>query len=317
MQRLSVQNKFMPVECVNCGFYVASNDKFCPDCGLSEPSEPVKSASKEIENKIFLKTAGIIAVAVFIGFGLFRWNGDSLDFDDSLRLAATVLLFGTIFSILFVLLTARRSGRSEEQKRFAEAGISGFQFIQDSCAMRNHELSEMRGDLRGSVERGARVSSETVKSNRRQTRDEISGLLSRYELLLDRIDFARLQNRLLPLLLNGRNNSADENFSESLDEISLEIEDTKSSLSDYPGDEIFEDFLNEKRDFLAQVEETEKLCRSLTNRSENLAPFETDFSTLASRNSTAPPEILNAQKTLAKISESFDKLERAYRKLKI
>ncbi len=304
-------------ECANCGFYIQPNEKFCPDCGISEPTVALESIAVKIENQVIIKTVGIFAAAVLIGLILYRLNGSYADFGDWFRLELTVLLIATVISVLVVLLNARRSASASERQRFvnAENGES-LQFMQDICLMRNHALNEKRREFGGAARHGIRRSDGEITIEERQAARQVSRLLERYDLFLNRIFLARLQNELLPLSGN-RNELNDADFFGDLDGISQEVETLGAGVAEDFGGEVSESYTTEKQLFLAATEKIEAFCAALVDRRKNPARLDAPFAAPIAEDFTNQSEILNARQTLSEILQSFNKLEREFKQLKI
>jgi len=297
----------MFTECVNCGFYASPDVKSCPDCGVSAPGEPLKFKADDFDRPLIFKLTAAFVILIFGGIVFFRLREGNNDFSDLFGLFGIVVLFSIVpamFVSFFVLFYRKKT----ERRRFAltETTATNFQFMQDMILQRNHELHERLREFRA-AKRGVRLSVDYGKSNHTPRKMEILNLIARYALLDSKIDFARLENKL-PLLVKQRNAlKDDEDFSEKLDAVWSEIESIKSSLTDDSAAEVSENFQVEKRDFLAQVEEAEKLCEALSKRGGELQSFD----------SIRRADNFAVHQTLGNFIKSFNESEREYQKLKI
>ena len=302
----------MLIECENCGFYVSPSEKFCPDCGLADPKVALPPIDVEIENRVLMKIIGIVGGAALVGLVLYRLNGGGVDFNDWFRLAFLFLFIGTVISIIAVLLNSRRAVSVLARERFINPkNGTSLQFIHDTCLLRNHELSEMRSEFRVPTKRGVRLGDGIVKADRQQAKDALSGLVARYELFLNRIFLARFQNQLLSLA-DDQKNLRDADFFDELGEISAEMKNMSAGVNRNFNGELSENFAHEKQSFLTAAKKTGDLCAVLADRRK-----ETTRTPLTDEDLTSQSQILDARRTLAEISLSFDQLEREYERLKV
>ena len=307
----------MLIECVNCGFYIGSNENFCPDCGLSAPNAPVKFRSDDFDRPLMLKVAVIIAIVIFIGIALFRVREGSGDFSDLYGLVWLILLVSLVLSLFITLFLTYRSVKTERRQRFASTeAATNFRFIQDTILLRNHELKEKLRDFRGSAKRGIRLSENDGESKSPAKKNEFLNLIARYDLLNNKVDFARLQNKLLPIIEHRNALKSEEDFSENLDEILTEIELINLSLTDDFAAKVSENFQVEKRDFLAQINETEKLCEALLEWLSDAQPLQDNFEMPPLNDLTRQINGFDVQPTLKNFAESLDESERQFQRLK-
>ena len=309
----------MLAECFNCGFYVNENEKFCPDCGVSDPNLPLTLSSDNSDQPLTLKSTVIIVIAIIIGIALLRLVVGSGNFSSELfGLTALILLIIVVLLIFVVPFITRRAAKREKQQRFDSAETAtNFRFIQDTILLRNHELKEKLREFRSLAKRGKRLSGNVKKSKALLKTVEIQSLIARYDLLNNKIDFARLQNNLLPIIEQQNDLKSKADYSENLAEILSEIELIILSLTDEYAAKIPEQFENERRDFLAQVTETQKLCETLSESKNEVQTFHNNFEIPSSNDLTYQTENLDAQLTLRNFTASFNELEQAYERLKI
>lgn len=308
----------MLAECVNCGLYVASDEKFCPDCGLLAPNAPLKFKSDDFERPLIFKFTAAMAAIIVIGVIVYRVREDSYNFRDLFGLLALVVLISLAFSVFAASFVTHRAAKNERRQRFifAEAATN-FRFIQATILLRNHELNERLGDFRSSSKRGIRLSAGAKKPQTSPEKIEILNLVARYNLLNNKIDFARAQNKLLPFLEPQNASQNKESSTEKLDEIRSELEFMKLALTDEYSGRTSENLQNEKRDLLVQVDETENLCEALTKRRSNVHPFEDDSEKLSSDDLARRIKNLDVQTMLVNFANSFTESEREYERWKI
>jgi hypothetical protein len=210
----------MLAECVNCGFYVGSNEKICPDCGLSAPNAPVKFNPGDFNRSLIFKLTAIIAIVIYAAIILFRVRERNNDFSDLFGLLAIIALISLAVSVFAASFIAYRSTKNEKQQRFASMkSATNFRFIENTILLRNHELKEKLREFRSSPKRGVRLSDDAKKSKTPPQKIEILNLIARYDLLSSKIDYARFENQLLPIIEKRNTPENGEDFSETLDEI--------------------------------------------------------------------------------------------------
>ena len=140
-------------------------------------------------------------------------------------------------------------------------------------------------------------------------------LIARYDLLSSKIDYARFENQLLPIIEQRNTPENGKDFSETFDEIRSEIELINSSLTGDSGAETSEIFQAEKQNFLARIEKTERICETLPRRRNDADPFHDSSEKSLSANLMRRTSSFDIQTTLVNFVESFDELEREYRRL--
>lgn len=307
----------MLAECVNCGFYVGSNEKFCPDCGVSAPDAPLKIDADDFDRPLMFKSAATIAIIIILGIVVFRLYEGNRDFSDLFGTLWLIVFISLILSVFAVLFLAHFLTKKEKRRRFAAAeSATSFKFMQDTILLRNHELRIKLDDLRSSTKKGFRLSASREKSKAFAEKVETQNLIARYDLLNNKIDFARLQNKLLPLIEQRNARQRDDNFSEELDEIRSDLELVNLALTDEYAAKTPENFLSEKQDLLARVVETEKFCEALSKRRSNSEPFADDLETLPSDDLARRTNNFEVQAALRNFTDSFNEIEREHERWK-
>ena len=290
----------MLIECVNCGFYVSDQDAFCPDCGLFDPDVSVESVSDAVEGKFLTKVIVIVGAAVIIGGVVYRLNEHRADFSDFFATAMEILSILTIFSIIIALLLTRHSAGEVRRHRFVSSETPlTFQFIQETILLRNYELEDCLKDLRLSVKRGA-VPSGDERLGLATRKNAVLDLKAFYDLLSEKINFARLKNEL-PMLTNYLNGlEKDAESAERLNELLAELISLRWSLTDDYSTELSESFQIEKQKILREIAETILFAETWLDRSDPLL-FQNGF---------------DARVMLKDYADAFSEAERRFQKLR-
>ena len=291
----------MLIECVNCGFYVSDQDAFCPDCGLFDPDVSVESVSDAVEGKFLTKVIVIVGAAVIIGGVVYRLNEHRADFSDFFATAMEILSILTIFSIIIALLLTRHSAGEVRRHRFVSSETPlTLQFIQETILLRNYELEDCLKDLRLSVKRGA-VPSGDERLGLATRKNAVLDLKAFYDLLSEKINFARLKNEL-PMLTNYLNGlEKDAESAERLNELLAELISLRWSLTDDYSTELSESFQIEKQKILTEIAETILFAETWLDRSDPLL-FQNGF---------------DARVMLKDYADAFSEAERRFQKLKM
>jgi len=314
-------------KCVNCEFYVSANEKFCPNCGLSAPSKEFENKSEEFERNLTITIA--VVLAIVFSFILLYLRSDG-KFDNLSELPFVLigsLLFGFAFSIFISAFVAGRLGKKEFNHRFAYLKVDKtLVATEDTITMRNYELDIKYHETEKLLERANKSGDETAARKLLTARELILTQIARYELQNQKIKLIRLQNSLRPILYN-QNFSDEENeyFAGTVDDAMVEIVEMHQSLTNDYAIEFPEAVQPEKHSFLTQLNETETSCekmrKALLNRQtaralQTVSPFQENYELPNEQEIIHAAETFNIQTTLTDFSDSFDELERDYKRFK-
>lgn len=304
----------MLYECVNCEFYVAAGEKFCPDCGLAAPAEPLKIQKDDFDRPLMLKIAAITAIVIVLGIGAYRVREGTGDFSDWAAVVITVLLLSLVFSFFVAPFITRRATRVERQRRFPSANApTNFQFVQETTFLRNHDLKTRLNDFGTAAKKGISQRADFGKSRVPIEKIELLNLSARYDLLNSRIELARLHNELRAIIEQRGDSSGREERVEWLGEITAELELLNLALTDDFAGQISETIREDKRNLLAEVAETEKFCAALSKSRTETEPFQADLERFFVEDFTNRIKNSDARKTLFNLTEAFAAAEVGFR----
>jgi len=136
-----------------------------------------------------------------------------------------------------------------------------------------------------------------------------------------------LQNDVSPYLaaLHRLNEIETENGLATIEQTAREINHIRQNLTRYDAIDFPERVLPEKENFLSQLAETEFSCEKLrevflakqaTQALKGIQPLEEILNSTGTKDLAHTIETFNIQTTLTDFSESFDELERDYKRLK-
>ena len=165
--------------------------------------------------------------------------------------------------------------------------------------LRNYELEDCLKDLRLSVKRGA-VPSGDERLGLATRKNAVLDLKAFYDLLSEKINFARLKNEL-PMLTNYLNGlEKDAESAERLNELLAELISLRWSLTDDYSTELSESFQIEKQKILTEIAETILFAETWLDRSDPLL-FQNGF---------------DARVMLKDYADAFSEAERRFQKLR-
>jgi membrane protein implicated in regulation of membrane protease activity len=313
----------MLVQCAKCGFYASSFEKKCLNCGHSVSSVKIAAGYLEIAGKpaffaLFFSLFLALPTTIFL-FGSFY---------GFLQLLTTGLfVYLTAFAVLFWLEFKKHDAPDDEktdnslstlagkagliEKRIAELGNRGRKIDAVLDKIKETDSTQLQG----------------VRERLLSAREVVISQFARYELQRQKIELVRLQNEVSPYLSQlHRLNEVDlENGLTAIEQTSDEINMMRQNLTRYDAIEFPPRTVPEKKNFLAQLAETESSCEKLREALlakqamralQGIQPFEESLHLPTTKDLAHAAETFNIQSTLTDFSESFDELEREYKRLK-
>ncbi len=310
----------MLIECLNCGFYVASNEKTCPDCGLNEPNAILDYKSDDdSDSPSTVKSALVIASVASIVYLIYRYSQSNLNFSELTWMIIGAILLLSLFFALFILpFITRHYSKIEKQRRFATADApTNFQFIQDTLLLKNHELKAKLNLFETASKKGSSRRAAFGKSRAPLEKIQLLNLSARFDLLSSRVEFARLENQLRAISESGTVVLNDDERVEWLGGIADDLELVSLALTDDSAGHVSETILDERKNLLTQVVEAENYCRALSKKRAELAPFQKDSEAQLISDYRNRLKNANARETLSALAAPLESAERRFAQLKI
>ena len=230
------------------------------------------------------------------------------------------LLFCFPFLYLFVVFVLNRLAKKERRRRFAYQRVDlTLNDTQDTITLRIHELNEKYREIERLLAQSDNVQNAEINEKLETAQ------IARYELHNLKINLVHLQNGLLPVLYEKKVSEKSDEFLDKVNKSLFEIKDMRQSLTDDYAIEFTENVLPEKENFLAQLDETkascEKLRESLLNRQaahtlQSISRIKDNLKLSSADDLHHTLETFNIQTAITDFSESFEELEREYKRLK-
>ncbi len=321
----------MLAKCVQCGFNVIQNEKFCFNCGLEKPARHLIKITprKFLIYKFLFFVGSFVAFLLFFSiltFFIIRESDFSYLWTQALILST---IWGFFLSFPATHFTFLWFAKLEKQRLIKN---------QDNLHLRKRIIRERLAELESRnkkinliISQNTTVSdlqNDLFKANLLETQEVIKNQTTRYNSLLKRIELIRLQNKATPAFENLTQLSfyeveellqTIEGSQYFLKKLKSEIEKTDETAAKYvlSGEEyLIEETektaasLREIRKTLI-VEKTVRALQQLQSMDDESKNDEIDESL------THKIEAFNMQATLTDFSEAFDKLETEYQSLKM
>ena len=168
---------------------------------------------------------------------------------------------------------------------------------------------------------------QQVRQKLLSAREIVIGQFARYELQDKKIELVRLQNKVSPYLfgIHRLNEFEMENGLVTIENTKTEINRIRQNLTRHDAIDFPPKILPEKESFLSQLDETETSCEKLREvllsrqaalALRDISPIEETVKFPDSKELMKEADVFNIQTTITDFSESFDELEREYRRLK-
>lgn len=312
----------MLTKCVECKFYVRQTDEFCLNCGFHNP------ALKFQNGKFNLKRFALIEVVVLtICFSL------AVTITPISQFKAVYIFICLLFSLYVALSVTFIFGTIKDKENYTARKAAN----KDNLIERGKTIQKRAGEL---TNRGDKIDAildrikETDSSQLQEVRlkllaarEIVVSHFARYELQARKIELVRLQNDVLPYLfgLHRLNDLETENGLVAIEISQEEIKRMRQNLTRFDSIEFPEKVLPEKEMFLSQLEETENSCEKLreailsrqaTRALQEISPIEENLKFPASKDLAHATETFNISAMLTDFGESFEELEREYRRLR-
>lgn len=326
----------MLTRCVNCGFYVGRDEEFCLDCGIIAPTRDFSIPSARIIPlaRIAQSMTAKVILSIFLTFMIIYaaadWDTSNIAY---LRDFVLVLSFlsgvGLSFLSLFLLNNWCLNQLNPQRQKSPDSFSSRKKII-------GKRLSELDRRAKKIDEILSKIKANDNSRELREVRERllpareiITSQFALYELQKQKIEMARLQNGVSPFLheFHRLNEPETENALAAIENTQTELDKIRRNLTRYDAIEFPEKTLPAKEDFLAQLSEIRNSCEKLREALLAKQAMQTLQGIRAlGGNSNLPTagkdlahtvETFNIQTTLTDFSESFDELEREYKRLKI
>lgn len=169
---------------------------------------------------------------------------------------------------------------------------------------------------------------QDVRTKLFSAREIVISQFARYELQKQKIELVRLQNGVSVYLsgLHRLNDLETENGLLAIETAQREIDRIRQSLTRYDAIEFSERVLPEKENFLSQLSETvdscDKLREAILSRQairalRDISPIEESLKLPDSKDLAHAADTFNIETTLTDFGESFEELEREYKRLRM
>jgi len=323
----------MLTPCVNCGFYVKQTDEFCLNCGIESPEKEYNLPSPNLlvvakitKSKplllLLIVTMWVLSILIITGgdFSAIAYLRDYV--------ILAVIFFGIIFSFLSLFLInfwIAKKLRPKRQKR-----IENLTSKQKTIDNRLTELDKRAKTIDRILSEISEHSSLQFKNMRPKllaAREIVISQFARYEIQKQKIELLRLQNGVSFYLfgLHRLNEYQTENGLVTIETSRAAINQIRQNLTRYDVIDFPENTLPEKQAFLTQLDETEDSCQKLreallsrqaARALQDISPIAESVKLPSSKELAHESNVFNIQTTLTDFSESFDELEREYKRIK-
>lgn len=260
-------------------------------------------------------------------YALAGWDISNIAYlpDYSLILA---LLFGVGWSFLSLFLLNKWCLSQLHPKR--QKTLDNFSSRKKTIEKRLSEL-DRRGkkidEILSKIKENNSQQLKNVRDRLLPAREMVISQFARYELQRQKIELAQLQNGVSPYLFEFHrlNEFETESALTTIENSQTEINKIRRSLTQYDAIEFPQNTLPEKEDFLSQLAEVEKSCEKLREvllakqamqTLRGIEPLEENLNLPHTGDLAHTVETFNIQTSLTDFSESFDELERDYKRLK-
>jgi len=319
----------MLTKCLNCGFWVKSDDAFCLNCGIVEPVKNhfAVSGIEKFLNRLLRSPVLNLIFSAIVTFFLFDWFiGFANNFSrlQTLIQIAAFILWLASASALFLFL------RKFQLTRRPKTLIKVKENLTSRSDLTDRRLFELQRRLSGIDAVLEKIGDEEpgqlrgARSKLLSAREIVMAQISRYRLQESKIVLVRLQNDLQPYLF-GRNNLGDFQTEKGL----ATIENVKSRVNrisrDLGQNQASEHLSNERNKFKEQLVQTVDSCDKLRDGLLSLhaaqviadiRPIDKNLPDRIDVESDHSVETFNLQATLTDFTESFEELEREYQRLR-
>lgn len=312
----------MLTPCVNCGFYVKQTDEFCPNCGFLTPTVPINGFSKTglINLKRFFIICFLISLVLFIPLTTIN----SVAFAILTSLAVSMIISILLESIINLTLES-----TEYNKRIL-GNVNNlktkFKIIEKRVSELNKRSQKIDAVL-DKINDNDGKSLQEVRHKLLSAREIVMNQFARYELQKRKIELVRIQNGVSFYLfgIHRLNEFETENGLVTIETTRAEINQIRQNLTRHDAIDFPANTLPEKQAFLTQLDETEDSCQKLreallsrqaARALQDISPIAESVKLPGSKELAHESNVFNIQTTLTDFSESFDELEREYKRIK-
>ena len=320
----------MLTKCVNCGFYVRQTDEFCLNCGFLNPAEGFEQ--KSFNYKRFAVIALPLFVITFLAMMLIPAPQGQAG--SPLVIAFLALSISLVLAVLSTELKATldENKKLEQRKSTNKDNLKTKNIIIEK---RVAELNKRGQKIDAVLDKFRETDGVNLQEVRRKllaAREIVDNQFARYELQKRKIELVRLQNGVAPYLfsLSSLNESDTEYGLAAIENTRSEINKIRHGLDRYISIDnvetvISENSFPEKENFLAQLAETDDSCerlreallsRQAVRALQDFSPIEENLKLPSAKEIVHAAESFNIQTTLTDFSESFEELEREYKRLR-
>lgn len=318
----------MLTKCVNCRFYVRQAADVCLNCGTQEPSLPYEK-SELLNNNVFLFFLFLTPVLILTTVFYLLIYVSGFPISDLGNIIGLGVIAGIITSIVSYRHIANQQRKKVFERRKVNQG-SSLIYREKVIKKRIEDLIKRENGIDLVIDRIDRKSSKQLQAARvklLEAREIVTSQIARYELQKNKIDLVRLQNSVLPYLdgMHRLDEFQIENGIVESEMVTEEINRIRHNLTSYDAIDFPKETLPDKEGFLDQLKETENSCEQLrevlltrqaARTLRDIQPVEESLKLPPAKDLARQIETFNIEVTLIDFSESFDELEREYKRLK-
>jgi hypothetical protein len=314
----------MLTKCVNCGFYVRQDDVFCLNCGFTEP-QISKTDSRINFRRVSFITFGLTLLTLLIlGSAIFK----SQDLIGVFFLACTSIALGFTLALLIECAVSEIREKNKNVQK-ASGNAASLNSKKKVIEKRIAELAKRGQKIDAVLDKIKQNDGQNLQEVRRKllaAREIVISQLARYEIQKRKIELVRLQNSVSPYLFGFEklSEAETENSLAAIEEAKFQINRIRQNLTRYDAIDFPGRAMPEKQNFLAQLAETENSCerlretllaRQAMRALEGVQPLEDALHLPNTKQLAHAADTFNIQATLTDFSETFDELEREYKRI--
>jgi hypothetical protein len=324
----------MLTDCVNCGFFVEREAEFCLNCGIKSPAKDFSVPPPLVVSLARLARSNAARLGLSLGltflvlYLLADGEARGILYLRDYLLAAGVIAGagGALLGLFFLNLWCRRKLYSRREKN--PDNLTSHTKLIDKRLAELHRRGRTLDSIVARIDRRAGGKLAGMRPKLLAARELVGSQSARYELQKQKIELVRLQNRVSPYLfeLHRLDDFELEHGLTALDRTKDEIERLRHELSSSAAPELPAPALPEKQQFFAQAAETEasldKLREALLSRQaaralRGVSRLEEELTPAPeARDLAHAAETFNLQTALTDFGESFEELEREYRRVR-
>jgi hypothetical protein len=323
----------MLTKCLNCGFYVRQDDDFCLDCGLKNPTKnPYKNSKikfyffRMIQTDVFkLILSFFAAVAIIypmVDIAQFYFPKFSI-----FILIFAIFTWALLFFTLIFLVKSFEFRAPMPRITKNKDNLKSKDKIIENRVIELNKRQQRIDTILDKIKETDGQNLQEVRHKLLSAREIVINQFARYELQKQKIELVRLQNSVAPYLfaLHRLNEFETENGLAAIETTKTEVNKIRQNLTNYVAIEFPAHTLNEKENFLSQLTETENSCEKLREALlskqaacalQGISPIEENLKLPSAKEIIHSVETFNVETVLTDFSESFEELEREYRRVR-